>query len=170
MTSNSNFGSSSGIRRQPNINTRKGCMTGKGGPENAACRYKGVRQRKWGKWVAEIREPKGGPRLWLGTFRTSHEAALAYDEAARRLHGSKAKLNFPSTHHYRQKIASPSSATQHSHPNTISPVARLAVSYEEQQEIFGILNELPVVDHSQLWSEAQRIYLQHLNDPGLLGP
>ncbi|XP_057533830.1 dehydration-responsive element-binding protein 2D-like [Amaranthus tricolor] len=75
--------------------SRKGCMRGKGGPENALCTYKGVRQRTWGKWVAEIREPNRGARLWLGTFNTSHEAALAYDAAARKLYGSDAKLNLP---------------------------------------------------------------------------
>lgn len=75
--------------------SRKGCMKGKGGPENALCNFRGVRQRTWGKWVAEIREPNRGARLWLGTFNTSTEAALAYDEAARKLYGTSAKLNLP---------------------------------------------------------------------------
>ncbi|KAL6504034.1 hypothetical protein OROGR_025957 [Orobanche gracilis] len=73
--------------------SRKGCMRGKGGPDNALCTYRGVRQRTWGRWVAEIREPNHGARVWLGTFSTSLEAAQAYDDAARRLYGACAKLN-----------------------------------------------------------------------------
>lgn len=45
------------------------------------------------KWKAEI--SKRGNRFHLGLFGDQTSAALAYDEAAKRLHGEFANLNFP---------------------------------------------------------------------------
>ncbi|KAF8095078.1 hypothetical protein N665_0341s0006 [Sinapis alba] len=58
-------------------------------------KFRGVRQRHWGSWVAEIRHPLLKKRIWLGTFETAEEAARAYDEATVLMSGRNAKTNFP---------------------------------------------------------------------------
>ncbi|KEH37603.1 putative transcription factor AP2-EREBP family [Medicago truncatula] len=57
--------------------------------------YRGVRKRKWGKYVSEIRLPNSRQRIWLGSYDSAEKAARAFDAAMFCLRGSGAKFNFP---------------------------------------------------------------------------
>ncbi|GAA0155239.1 hypothetical protein Leryth_000300 [Lithospermum erythrorhizon] len=64
-------------------------------PKVEEMKYRGVRWRKWGKYVSEIRLPNSRERIWLGSFDTAEKAARAFDAAMFCLRGPNAKFNFP---------------------------------------------------------------------------
>lgn len=80
-----NLRSTSQIGNSRNISKQRGRIS----------RFKGVTKNKL-RWRARIGTSgvRGGPRLHIGSFRTEQEAAMAYDDAARKHFGEFAALNF----------------------------------------------------------------------------
>ncbi|KAF5751301.1 pathogenesis-related transcriptional activator PTI6 [Tripterygium wilfordii] len=84
-------------------------------------KFRGVRQRTWGRWAAEIRDPARRKRVWLGTFNTPEEAATVYDQAALKLIGPNAAINFPQKNNYSNTTTTTSTST----PAASSPTSVL---------------------------------------------
>lgn len=123
-------------------------------------KYKGVRKRKWGKWVSEIRLRNSRERIWLGSYDTPEKAARAFDAAVFCLRGPKAKFNFPDNP---PEIAGGTSLT----PTEIQAVAARFANEAPPLEPLLDKDQLPSESPSEVASPSSELSSSTGSDIGL---
>ncbi|CAN4097339.1 unnamed protein product [Withania somnifera] len=106
-------------------------------PHKEVKHYIGVRARPWGKYAAEIRDStRNGIRVWLGTFNSAEEAAMAYDQVALSMRGPTTCLNFPV-----ERVRKMLQETENCNffKNGLSPAAALKEKHKKRRSKISII-------------------------------
>ncbi|GLU04752.1 hypothetical protein SLE2022_218840 [Rubroshorea leprosula] len=99
----------------------------------------GIRQRKWGKWAAEIRHPITKKRIWLGTYNTPEEATQAYN--ARKLEYKKLEYDLA-------MAAVPGKTSNMSSSAAASQNNAASSAVEESESAVSPTSPSSILDHS----------------------
>ncbi|KAG6431945.1 hypothetical protein SASPL_103517 [Salvia splendens] len=130
-----------------------------GGGRAPEKKYKGVRCRKWGKWVSEIRVPGTPERLWLGSYTTAEAAAVAHDVAFYCLRGdsSPQNLNF-------YPLQLPVGAGAGMSPRSVQRAASDAGLATDARLIDSMPAKNAAISHGSSWQQQQQTQSSRINN------